>query len=495
MLVKKNKYKNLGALALMISITCFAQIVTLMKSSVVAGIFGTGIEMDAYNFSNSIVSFLFGFISSSITTIVIPCYVHKKNRNNVDTFITALYGFILIIVAFIILFRYPIIKILSGKSVEFVKISAHILVVLLFSNYFYSITNITAAHFQCNSKYNTPKIINLIFSAIVVWILIINKDVSIEKYTLIIAIGLVGNFVIDSLFAIKEGWRYRPCFQIKNREVIEIFRRFLPIVYSSGVYKLSLMVDTIIASRLDTGKLTVLNYSNQVANMVNTILIGNLLLYSYPKIVARIKEKGNQKIFWEQVVSFHLIVCLIIAGFISVGQEGIIVLFQHGKFGSDASKSVFLGSLIYIAGQQINIVRDLIYRYFYAKGDTRTPAGNSVLVSIANIVLSIILVRTIGFYGILLGTVGASFLSLIVIMINFKKKIGLEISVRRIIKLLISNIMIMIVTITVIMIIKINLKINNNIISILFYGCATVIVFVIFSFIINKNGIKSLKSL
>ena len=102
MLKIKKQYKNWGALALMIGITCIAQVVTLMKSSVVAGIFGTDIEMDAYNFSNSIVSFLFGFISSSVTTIVIPCYVHKKNRKNVDTFITILYGCMLMIAAFFI---------------------------------------------------------------------------------------------------------------------------------------------------------------------------------------------------------------------------------------------------------------------------------------------------------------------------------------------------------------------------------------------------------
>ena len=495
MLKIKKQYKNWGALALMIGITCIAQVVTLMKSSVVAGIFGTDIEMDAYNFSNSIVSFLFGFISSSVTTIVIPCYVHKKNRKNVDTFITILYGCMFMIAAFFILFRSPIIELLSNREAIFVNMSAYILTILLFANYFYSITNITAAHFQCNGRYNTPKIINLFFSAIVVAILVIKKNISIEQYTLIIAFGLCSNFLIDCLFAIKDGWRYKPCFQIKNKEVIEMFKLFLPIVYSSGVYKLSLMVDTIIASRLDTGKLTVLNYSNQIASMVNTILIGNLLLYSYPKIVAKIEDNGNQKIFWEQVGAFHLIVCLIIAGFISVGQEGITVLFQHGKFGSDASNAVFVGSLIYITGQQINIIRDLIYRYFYAKGDTKTPAGNSVLVSITNIVLSIILVRVIGFYGIVLGTVGASLLSLAGIMANFKKKIGFEVSLVKIIQPLVKNIIVMTITIIVINISKIYWPIDDKIFSILFYGCETVLIFILFLLVINRKALKAFKTL
>ena len=495
MLVTKKQYKNWRALTLMIGITCLAQVVTLMKSSVVAGIFGTGIEMDAYNFSNSIVSFLFGFVSSSITTIVIPCYVHKKNRNNVDTFITVLYGCMLIIAVFITLFRYPLIEIFSSREVEFVDISSYVLVILLFANYFFSITNITAAYFQCNGKYNTPKIINLFSSAIVVAMLLIKKNISIEQYTLIIAFGLCSNFLIDAIFAIKDGWRFKPCFQIENLEVIGMFKLFLPIVCSSGVYKLSLMVDTIIASRLDIGKLTVLNYSNQVANMINTILIGNLLLYSYPKIVAKIKENDNQKTFWNQVGLFHWIVCLIISGFISVGQEGITVLFQHGKFDSDASMAVFVGSLIYIVGQQINIVRDLIYRYFYAKGDTKTPAANSVLVSIANIVLSIILVHTIGFYGIVFGTVGASFLSLVVIINNFQKKIGLDVSLIGIIRSLSKNVAVMIITVVVIVLSKMYWPISNQFFAILFYGCETVIIFGLMSLVFNKDVLRTFGTL
>ncbi|MBE5063451.1 polysaccharide biosynthesis protein [Lachnospiraceae bacterium DSM 108991] len=323
----------------------------------------------------------------------------------------------------------------------------------------------------------------------------IKKNISIEQYALVIAFGLCGNFLIDALFAIKDGWRYKPCFQVRNKEVIEMFKLFLPIVYSSGVYKFSLMVDSIIASRLDTGKLTVLNYSNQVAYMVNTIFIGNLLLYCYPKIVAKIEEKGNQKVFWNQVGLFHLIVCMIIAGFVSVGHEGITVLFQHGKFGSDASNAVFIGSLIYITGQQINIVRDLIYRYFYAKGDTKTPAGNSILVSITNILLSIILVRIIGFYGIALGTVGASLLSLVVITINFKRKIGLEISLIRVIEPLVKNIIVMSITVIVIILSKIYWPIDNSFLAILIYGCETVAIFIFISLLFNREILKTFKVL
>ena len=82
------KYRNLLSLAMMIVLTCVTQVFTLLKSSMVAGNFGTSMEMDAYNFANSIVSFIFGFVAAAISTVVIPSSVHKQYGKEVDSFIT-----------------------------------------------------------------------------------------------------------------------------------------------------------------------------------------------------------------------------------------------------------------------------------------------------------------------------------------------------------------------------------------------------------------------
>lgn len=113
-----------------------------------------------------------------------------------------------------------------------------------------------------------------------------------------------------------------------------------------------------------------------------------------------------------------MIVCMLICGFINIGYEGISLLFQHGEFDESATLGVFVGSLIYILGQQTDVIRDLIYRYFYAKGNTKDPAINSLVISGTNIIISLILVRCIGFYGIIIGTVIASFISVIIIYIK-----------------------------------------------------------------------------
>ena len=114
------QYRGSLSLGLMIIITGITQVLTLMKSSLVAGIFGTGVEIDAYNLANSIVSFLFGFIAAGISTVIIPNYVRKTDRRNVDSFITMLYGLIALIVGILIAFRYQIIGLFSNRDELFV---------------------------------------------------------------------------------------------------------------------------------------------------------------------------------------------------------------------------------------------------------------------------------------------------------------------------------------------------------------------------------------
>ena len=52
---------------------------------------------------------------------------------------------------------------------------------------------------------------------------------------------------------------------------------------------------------------------------------------------------------------------------------------------------------------------------------------NSIIVSVSNIVLSVLLVQFMGFYGIVVGTVLSSLLSLGMIIIRLKKSYGLHV--------------------------------------------------------------------
>lgn len=489
--------KNRGAvsLTLMIVISCLTQLLTLMKTTTVAGLFGVSMEMDAFNFANSMISFIFGFVSAAISTIVIPKYATGYQRKAIDTFITLLFGILGGITVALILFRYPIITLLSNKGVNYISCVCHIMTILLVANYLFSITYVTTGYFQCIDKYNIPKILNLIMQGAVVAILYIFRSITIIQYALIIAIGFIINLILDVVIAVKVGWRYKPTFLFFSEDSKRMFALFLPVVLSTGVYRISLFTDSMIASNLEIGQLSILGYATQIVGMINSILVGNLLMYFYPKIVKFVKDKNAQAMFWEYTSFFHLIVCLAIAGFATVGLDGLSLLFEHGNFNIEATKAVFICSMIYVAGQQTNIIRDLIYRYFYAMGDTKTPALNSVLVSVTNIVVSLVLVNFIGLYGIVAGTVISSAVSLLRVTLIFRKKVGFVIPFNKILVSFLKNILILFATICLVLATKKLFFVRSLIAKIFLFGVETVILFFACTFIIKPETLKTIKNI
>jgi len=488
------KIPNQVKLSLMIVITVVTQVLMLMKSSLVAGLFGASEAMDAFYFSNSIVNFLFGFVAAGISTLIIPEYANHRDRKAVDTFITVVYGVCAAVITLLVLLRSPLIALISGRNPSFVEIASTALIILLLGQYLMSIANVTTAYFQCEGQYNTPKIINLLSQLVVVGALMFADHLTIYEYTWVIAAGMAFNFIFDTAIAVKAGWRFRPtlCF---NEESKVLLHRFLPLILSTGIYQLSLMVDSTIAASLETGKVTVLSYSTQIASMANVVLVGNLLTYIYPKITKTIKQQNAQSEFWEQTTVLHAIVCLMIAGFFCVGHEGIILLFLHGTFTAEDCRQVFLGAAIYIFGQNTNVIRDLIYRYFYAVGDSKVPATNSIIVSVSNITVSLLLVWLIGFYGIIIGTITASLISLVVILFRFGKKIGYTEKVPRILWRYLLNLLLTAVTVATVLTVKYFIPLASPLLTVIVYGSVTVVLYLTLQLVFNRRVLKAFKKL
>lgn len=487
---KTEKHSGLAKLVLMIVLSCVTQIITLMKSSVVAGTFGASAEMDSFSFANSAATFIFSFVTAGVATVVIPCYVKKTNRKNTDAFLTVVFSCVVSVSILVLLLRTPVISIITGRSAEFVRLSGNIMIVLMIANLLNIFTSTTSAFFQYKEEYNVPKIITLIAQTAVVVLLVAFKNMTIMQYAVIFGGGIVFNAAADLVFALKSGWRYKPNFAVKDPETQKLLRTFLPILFSTGVYQLSLMVDSSIASQLDTGKLTVLSYANQISSMVNTLLVSNLLIYFYPKLVKDVEELKEQHSFWEKTYFFHAVLCLVVAGYAVIGREGVSLLFEHGKFDATAAQSVFVMSLIYISAQQIGIVRDLIYRYFYAFGNTKTPTYNSVIATVANIVLSLVLVQFIGVYGIVAGTALSSVVSLTMIMVQFRKKYGFGESIWRILFQYMKSLLITAASIGIVLMTKKLVVINSEILAIVAFGVEVLAVYGVLSWFFNRKIIK-----
>ena len=147
-------------------------------------------------------------------------------------------------------------------------------------------------------------------------------------------------------------------------------------------------------------------------------------------------------------------------------------------------------SLFYITAQQINVVRDFIYSYFYSFKDTKSTTYNSIIATAVHVTISIVLVNFVGVYGIVFGTMITSMVSLITIMIRFKVRFGYGERVVKIVFQYIKTLLLTAVTVGGVLATKYFLPLDNGILTILVYGVATVGVYLLLTFLFNRKVIQ-----
>lgn len=474
----------------MIILTIVTQVFTLLKTSIAAKNFGTSVYMDAFNFTNNVGIFIFSFIGAGVTTILIPNLIDKKKKNGINIFISFLYTIAIIIFIIICIFSSQILKFISNGSNNFIAIASDLMFIVLLTQLILSLSGITNAIFQCEEKFNIPKLISLITTILLVVIMLLNSNFSIKYYSYYIFLTTFLNIFCQIYIIYKQGFSFKFNIDLKNRYFLDMIRSFIPIMLSTGLYQISLITDTIISSRLGSGQISILNYSNTIVSMINTLLLANIITYIYPKIVKKIEQNDSQERLFELVTFINSIMFLVVLGFFIVGKDGVEILYQRGEFTANTTYIVYICSFIYILSLPVNSIRDLIYRYFYAKLDTMTPFKNSIVASILNIIISIYLSKFIGIYGIIIGTVLTSFISLTMILIRFKIKFEFKFCFRKVIFENLKIVTSMLITLIILLIIKKSIIINNVIFEVILLSGLTIFVYGIILYIFRSNIYK-----
>lgn len=478
-------------LSIMMIITVLTQILSLWKSSLIASKFGVGIEMDSLNFSMSIMGMIFGFISAGISSILIPNLIKSEFGKSVNSFITMIILVSLGLVVINIIFGKYIIIILSGnKNQTFINFSNRIVPIVSITSFLGIICAIQNSILQAKNIFNIPKVITLVTSLIlIISFMIIPKNEIINYVYMLLLISII-TFILIYISTKDIDYKYEFKIIKNDTNYINMKKGFIPVILSSAFYQVSLLIDNMISTRLGEGQISILNYSNVIVSMINVMFLGNITTFLYPKLARIYNEEDLKENLFKYITLINMIMYLLVIGFIMVGKQAIELIYKHGSIDSEITNIIYICCVIYIISLPVNATKDLIYKYFFIKGDTRTPFINSVTVSTINIILSIILCRYIGLYGVVLGTVIANFISLLMIIIKLYLKSGLPKNYKQSLKMNFIIIISAINTLLINIILERKIIINNYIIYILTFGIITFVTYLILTFIFNRDIFK-----
>ena len=196
----------------------------------------------------------------------------------------------------------------------------------------------------------------------------------------------------------------KPEMSVKIRKV---FKLMGPGVIGAGVMHINLFADLILASFLAQGAISYLYYAdrlNQLPLGVVGIAVGTALLPMLSKALSRGDTKEAHDLF-NRSIEYCLLLALPAALALMVIPNILIgTLFERGAFGPEdtaASSAVLMG---YAVGLPAYILIKIFSSVHWARQDTVTPVRISIIGTVCNIALSVVLIFQMGVAGIALAT-------------------------------------------------------------------------------------------
>ncbi|MBR4949981.1 MAG: murein biosynthesis integral membrane protein MurJ [Clostridia bacterium] len=486
---------------LMMVLSIIIKFIGFLRSSVLAYYYGAGYISDAYNIACDIPILLFAFLGNAIVTAYVPMFTQiekdegeKAALKYSNTIITVFSIISFGIILFITVFAEPFVRILAvgfdEKTLElaasFARISSWCLIFITAERLFICYLNI-------RNNYLLPVMVSLPMNILLILSIAISSKLGYEYlgFGILIALSSQMFFLIPSL--IKEKYKFYPCIDIKNKNVIQTVKIVLPVLLGVSVNQINKIIDKSLASTIAVGGISNLNYASVINTAIQDIVIFSIITITFVKISQFVSENRTEELKKMINKAISAILCLIIPiSFVVIifSKEIVTILFMRGSFDKGAMLETSSALICYSVGMVFVSLRDILIKVFYSMKDSKTPIRNSIYAIIINIVLNFILSSFMGISGLALATSISAVSSAVLMYFSLKKKIG-KLDERNIsflfIKILVISVIVAAAMYFLYNILLINLGIFISFAITLVFG---VLLYIAFAYIFKVEDIK-----
>jgi len=242
-----------------------------------------------------------------------------------------------------------------------------------------------------------------------------------------VLIGGLLQFLIQIPVLFAKGFHYKLYINFRDPNLHKILALFVPVALGLAASRINVAVDTFLISFLEERSMTWLNYAFRVMHLplgLFGIAVGTVALPTISQhIVDKKFEEAKVTLFDSlQLVFFLTITTSIIIAFLS--QPITRIIYERGMFTSFDTYATTQALILYIIGVPFIAGIRNVAAVFYAYHDAKTPMYASFIAVALHIVISLGLMRIIGFRAFPLATTIASFINLAILMHKLPQKIG-----------------------------------------------------------------------
>ncbi len=204
-------------------------------------------------------------------------------------------------------------------------------------------------------------------------------------------------------------------------------RLMLPTILGSSVYQINILVGTVLASQLSQGSISYLYYADRMVQFplgIFAVAMGTAVLPSLSRQAAAGDYGGLKETFSEALSLIFFLSMPAMVGLIVLREPIVTLLFERGAFVHAASQLTADALLYYGAGLWAFSAVRVLLPTFYALQDIWMPVKLSVVSIGANIVLGLMLMKSMGHCGLALATTLASVLNFALLLLALHIRLG-----------------------------------------------------------------------
>ncbi len=457
--IEKNEQKNIASSSIKMSvITTISRILGLIRDQFQAFIFGTSFVADSFAIGFMIPNLLRRlFAEGNMSVSFIPIFTDVENSRSKEdstiffkTSFTVLFFVVSIVVALGILFCPILVRLLytsAHDNIEALNLATSLSMIMFPYLLFISLAAMVAAMLNIHGVYSIPAASPIVLNICIIGIVSIFYfllpnvfDNIVYALALAVLIGGVLQFAYQLPFLKKQGYAIGINFNFKDKDLVRMFKLFIPGVFSASIYQVNLLVSTFLAGSIGEGRISSITYTTRLHELVLGVFAVSIATVMLPTLSKAIVENRMDDVKSSLFYSIRFVALSTIPatlGFIMLADEIVKMLFGSGQFNQDSIALVGVAlkylslSLFFVASYRI------LVQSFFAMKDTRTPAMVALVTFIINASVGAICIFVLhtDIKGISIASVSANIVSFIVLYFLLNRRIKLSNTFSEIIKI------------------------------------------------------------
>ena len=432
--------------------TLTSRLLGLVRDQVLAYLFGAGNAMDAFNVAYRIPNLMRDlFAEGAMSAAFVPTFTKRLTLQGKpaawrvgNQLINALLIVTGSLVLLGIVFAEPLARLLAGSYAEvpmadgtsYGKLELTVFLTRIMLPFLTLVAVAAAVMGMLNSLNRffapalSPAMFNVGIIASAVLLVPVMPRFGLHPITAIAIgaiVGGVGQIVLQLPSLYREGYRYRLELNPADPGLREILRLIGPGTIAGAAVQINLLVNMVLATGEGTGAVSWLSYAFRVMYLPIGIFGVSIATATLPAVARHAAQNSTEGI--RKTISHALQMMLVLnvpalVGLLVLAGPIVGLIFERGSFLPSDTAATTAALVFYAPGLVGYSAVRIAVPCFYAMGNSLTPTLVSIGSVVLNISLNLILVRTMGFRGLALGTSIAALANALVLYVLLHRRLG-----------------------------------------------------------------------